>query len=239
MSSNVDTPWSRDAEGKTGLSRGAIVATAIRIADEEGLKAVSIRRIATELGARPMSLYSYIDKKHDLIDLMIDEVVQGHLLEEVPSDWREALRQIAEATREVARAHPWMIVAAFERPRLGPNTLRHIDQSLAAVSGLPLPFDRKRAALLAIDTYTLGFARWEASPRGRVKTGECTPAAAGMPTNEDLDAYLAEQVATGEYPHLAAVAEADLTIGVKGVSFETGLEWLLAGIAAEVEAAGG
>ena len=83
-------------------------------------------------------------------------------------DWRAALRQIAQRTRESARAHPWMIGAAFGRPFLGPNALRHIDQSLAAVSELPLSPERKRAVLLAIDTYTLGFVRWEVmSPKAK------------------------------------------------------------------------
>jgi AcrR family transcriptional regulator len=234
VESSLETPWNREAEAKPALSRAAIVAAAIEVADAEGLEAVSIRRIATELEARPMSLYSHIESKHELIDLMVDEVIAGNLIEEVPEDWREALRQIAQATREVARAHQWMIVAAFGRPRLGPNTLRHIDQSLAAVAGLPLPFDRKRAALLAIDTYTLGYARWEASPKGRKLAGKPAPE---MPSTEELDTYLAEQVATGEYPHLAAIDACDLTLSVRGVNFETGLEWLLAGIAAEVEAA--
>ncbi len=236
MSSQIETPWNRDAETKSGgLSRGAIVAAAIRVADEEGIEAVSIRRLATELDARPMSLYSHIADKRDLIALMIDEAMAEALLPgEAPSDWREALRQIAQGTRTAARNHPWMIAMAFSHPPLGPNTLRHIDQSLAAVSTLPLPFDRKRSVLLAVDTYTLGFVRWEIlSPKAG---GECAQREAGVPSKEQIDAYLREQAASGEYPHLAAIAESDLTLGVKPVSFEAGLEWLLAGIADEVEA---
>jgi AcrR family transcriptional regulator len=240
MSSDLQTPWNREpgAEArKGGLSREAIVAAAIEIADADGLEAVSIRRIATRLEARPMSLYSHIAHKDDLVDLMLDEVMQEALLPgEVPADWREALRQIAQATRTTALAHPWMIHSAFRKPRLGPHFLRHIDQSLAAVSTLPLPFDRKRAVLLAIDTYTLGFARWEVvSPAAEGKA--CAGREADAPSKEEIDAYLREQAASGEYPHLAAIAESDLTLGVKPVSFEAGLEWLLAGIATEVEAA--
>ena len=238
MSSDLQTPWNREptAEAKKGgLSREAIVAAALEIADAEGLEAVSIRRIATKLDARPMSLYTHIEHKGDLVDLMLDEVMSGALLPgPVPDDWREALRQIAQGTRATARAHPWMIASAFRRPRLGPNFLRHIDQSLAAVASLPLPFERKRAVLLAVDTYTLGFARWETvSPKAG--GAACAKGDAEMPSKEEIDAYLREQAASGEYPHLAAIAASDLTLGVKPVSFEAGLEWLLAGIAAEVE----
>lgn len=236
MASQLQTPWNRPEESRpTGLTREAIVAAAIEIADQEGIEAVSIRRIATRLEARPMSLYSHIEHKGELVDLMNDEAMGEAVLPgEVPEDWREALRQIAQRTRAAARAHPWLIATAFRRPLLGPQALRHIDQSLAAVSTLDLPFERKRAVLLSIDTYTLGYVRWEVlSPHS--KPSPCPAGGDEMPSGEQIDAYLAEQVASGEYPHLAAIASQDLTFGLKAESFEAGLEWLLAGIAAEVE----
>jgi AcrR family transcriptional regulator len=237
MASQLRTPWNRSTEPRpAGLSRETIVAAALEIADEEGLEAVSIRRVATRLEARPMSLYSHIEHKGELVDLMIDEAMGEALLPgEVPADWREALRQIAQRTRAAARAHPWMIATAFRRPLLGPKGLRHIDQSLAAVSTLPLPFERKRAVLLSVDTYTLGYVRWEVlSPHA--KGHRCEAGGDELPSNEQIDAYLREQAESGEYPHLAAIAATDLTLGVKAESFEAGLEWLLAGIAAEVDA---
>ena len=87
-----------------------------------------------------MSLYSHIERKGGLIDLMVDDVMAGAILPggPPPGDWREGLRQIAQRTRESTRAHPWMIAAAFRRPFVEPNALRHIDQSLGAVSALPL-----------------------------------------------------------------------------------------------------
>lgn len=238
MSSQLQTPWNRDAESRpAGLSREAIVAAAIEIADEEGLEAVSIRRIATKLETRPMSLYSHIEHKGELIDLMIDEAMgETHLPGEVPDDWREALRQIAQRTRAAARAHPWMIATAFRRPLLGPKALRHVDQSLAAVASLDMPFGRKRAALLSVDTYTLGYVRWEIlSPhaKGSARCGGW--GGEDLPSHEQIDAYLREQVESGEYPHLAAIATSELTLGVTPESFEVGLDWLLAGIAAEAE----
>ncbi len=233
MASQLQTPWNRSAEPRPGgLSRDAIVAAAIEIADEEGFETVSIRRLATKLDTRPMSLYSHIETKDELIDLMIDEVMGETLLPgEVPDDWREALRQIARRTRAAARAHPWMIHTAFRRPLLGPKALRHVDQSLAAVAPLEMPFERQRAALLSIDTYTLGYVRWEIlSPHAKGGCGRDD-----LPSHEQINAYLREQVESGEYPHLAAIATSELTFGVAPESFEVGLEWLLAGIAAEVD----
>jgi AcrR family transcriptional regulator len=240
MAAGIDTVWARDdaeGAGPQPLSRGAIVAAAIEIADADGLEAVSIRRLATKLDARPMSLYSHIGRKGDLIDLMVDEVMAGAIIPGGPptDDWRAALRQIAERTRASTRAHPWMIAAAFRRPFLGPNALRHIDQSLAAVSSLPLTPERKRAVLLAVDTYTLGFVRWEVrSPVAGAGDAPCIACPDGGPSAAEIDTYIAEQAASGDYPHLAEFVGKDMSLGVKAEKFEIGLEWLLAGIEAEI-----
>ncbi len=234
MAGGIDTVWTRDDEQAAGprpLSRGSIVAAAIEIADGEGLEAVSIRRLATELGARPMSLYSHIERKGDLIDLMVDEVMGGSVLPESPpsGDWRDDLRRIAERTRENIRSHPWMIAVAFRRPFIGPNALRHIDQSLAAVSELSLPPERKRAVLLVVDTYTLGFVRWE------LKAMESGAGDDSGPSGAEIDAYITAQAASGNYPHLHELGgKKSMSLGVKAEAFETGLNWLLAGIQAEV-----
>jgi AcrR family transcriptional regulator len=244
MAGGIDSVWTREAEQPAApqpLSRESIVAAAIEIADTEGLEAVSIRRLATKLEARPMSLYSHIERKGDLIDLMVDEVMGGAILPEDAAidDWREGLRQIAQRTRETARAHPWMIATAFRRPFIGPNALRHIDQSLAAVSSLPLPPERKRAALLAIDTYTLGFVRWELKSidKGKGGVGACAGIEDGGPSGAEIDAYIAAQAASGKYPHLHELgSKKSMSLGVKAEAFETGLNWLIAGIEAEVGA---
>ena len=241
MAGGTDTIWARDeaeADGPQPLSREAIVAAAVEIADTEGLEAVSIRRLATKLSARPMSLYSHIERKGDLIDLMVDEVMGGAILPDGPpvDDWRDGLRQIAQRTRETARAHPWMIHTAFRRPFIGPNALRHFDQSLGAVSSLPLTPERKRAVLLAVDTYTLGFVRWEV--RSQADPTTCGGVPQDGPSAEEIDAYLAEQVASGKYPHLSALGgKKHMSFGVKAEAFESGLEWLLTGIEAEVAGA--
>jgi AcrR family transcriptional regulator len=238
MATGIDTIWARDDEQAAGpqpLSRESIVTAAIEIADADGLEAVSIRRLATKLQARPMSLYSHIERKGDLIDLMVDEVMAGAVLPDGPpaDDWREGLRQIAQRTRETARAHPWTIAAAFRRPFLGPNALRHIDQSLGAVSSLPLSPERKRSVLLAVDTYTLGFVRWEVlSPKAG--GAPCAGIPEDGPSAAEIDTYIAEQAASGRYPHLQELGAKDMSLGVSADKFEVGLEWLLAGIQAEV-----
>src|ERR671934_1217855 len=137
----------RPAGRGRGLTRDAIVAAAIAVADDDGLDAVSIRRVAGELGVRPMSLYTHIASKEDLLDLMVNEVVAEALVPEpLPEAWRAAVREIAVRSHDAFVAHPWTLQAFSQRPRVGPNTLRHAEQSSAAVAGLGL--DAQTAATL-------------------------------------------------------------------------------------------
>jgi AcrR family transcriptional regulator len=224
--------WLREAatDDPDRLTRDRIVATAIELADAEGLEAVSIRRIATELSARPMSLYAHIGSKDDLLDLMHDRVVGEALLGEVPDDWREALRAIARTTRAVTLRHPWVIEVFGRRPRIGPNTLRHGDESAAAVAGLDAEPAAKRALLLAVDTYTIGHVTLE-------RSGALGPREADEEWRRALAEYVEREVARGELPHLAELDVRELIERGEGATaFEQGLEWLLAGATAQLDA---
>jgi AcrR family transcriptional regulator len=130
------------ADAKQPLTRARIVDAALEVADAEGLQAVSIRRVAARLGVQPMSLYSHIPSKDDLVALMLDEV-SGQLLipEPVPAQWREALRQSARRAFAAYVAHPWALGAMGQGARAGPNLLRRAEQvaGIATRVGLELP----------------------------------------------------------------------------------------------------
>ena len=108
----------------------------LALAYAEGLDAVSMRRVASELGVGTMTLCYYVATRDELLALMNDAMM-GELVVpagELPSDWRAALGLIAHRSRAAFRRHPW----AIEEPpgTLGPNAMRHFEQSLAAVDGL-------------------------------------------------------------------------------------------------------
>jgi AcrR family transcriptional regulator len=154
-----DLVWDEPEAAPSALSRGAIVQAALDVADADGLDAVSIRRVAGELGVRPMSLYTHIAAKDDLVALMLHEM-SGRLLvpEPLPEDWREALRLIARRAYDAYVAHPWMMRAFGQGTRVGPNMLRRAEQSAAAVAGLDLePADAWIALSIAHD-WTMGHA---------------------------------------------------------------------------------
>jgi AcrR family transcriptional regulator len=209
---------------RSGLTREAIIDTAIGLADAEGIGAVSIRRIAAVLNARPMSLYSHIASKDDLLDLMHDRAVAENLLDEVPADWRDALRAIARSTRAATLRHPWLIATGSDARGFGPHTLRHFDQSAAAVESFPGDDATRRALLVAVDTYTLGHVTLELAGKIYRRPGDDS---SWRTATED---YIRREVAGGGYPHLERYEMTEL-LGPDDAdaSFERGLEWLLAG----------
>jgi AcrR family transcriptional regulator len=205
----------RPAGRGRGLTRDAIVAAAIAVADDDGLDAVSIRRVAGELGVRPMSLYTHIASKEDLLDLMVNEVIGEVLVPEpLPGQWRDVVREIAVRSHDAFVAHPWTLQAFSQRPRFGPNALRHAEQSIAAIAALGLD-ERTAATLLAIvDEYALGHAM-----RALI-----------TPSEQELRDTFAETLRNtpdlSEFPHLAAAG----ATAPREDAFEIGLDALLEGL---------
>lgn len=227
--------WTRPvARRRAPLTREAIVAAAVSLADAEGLESVSIRRIASRLNARPMSVYSFagIESKEDLFDLMIDDVCAEMLLTEgLPKSWRDALRASAARSRAVLVRHPWWIDLLGRRVLIGPNATRYREQTLAAVAGLPVDQGLRMAAVTAVETYTVGQAAFAVDRRGLShKSGR--PFAQWRAA---VEAYQQSLMATGDFPHLARAGSMEPTSpeDLERV-FTRGLDWLLGGIAASL-----
>lgn len=115
-----------------------VVATAIILADEEGLAGVSMRKIADRLGMKPMSIYTYVPGKAELIDLMIDQVSAELPLPALEGDLRDRLERIARRQWEEYRLHPWLLDVDTSRPPLGPHVSDHWEWCLRAIDGFGL-----------------------------------------------------------------------------------------------------
>jgi AcrR family transcriptional regulator len=155
-----DLVWDEpDQPGSSALTRADVVGAALDIADADGLEAVSIRRVAGELGVRPMALYTHIASKDDLVALMLHEM-SGRLLvpEPLPDDWRAALRLIARRAYDAYVQHAWALQAFGRGTRVGPNMLRRAEQSAAAVAGLDLAPADAWIALSIVHDWTIGHA---------------------------------------------------------------------------------
>ncbi|MBE2997619.1 TetR/AcrR family transcriptional regulator [Nocardiopsis sp. HNM0947] len=121
------------------LTRGEIVAAAVRLADTEGLAAVSMQRVAGALGYTTMSLYRYVERKDDLLLLMVDAAMDA-----TPpgpredGDWRAGLERWCQEVVALYRAHPWMVSLPVSGPPSGPNGIRWMEAALREIcaSGL-------------------------------------------------------------------------------------------------------
>ncbi|MGW4891387.1 TetR/AcrR family transcriptional regulator [Kitasatospora sp. NPDC004240] len=133
-----------------------IAAAAVAVADAEGVEAVTMRRIAQELGLSPMALYTYVPGKAELLDLMLD-TVYARMTRATPADdgWRARVTAVAEDNRALYRAHPWVAEVSTSRPPLGPGLMAKYEYELRALEGTGLPDVELDAAL----THLLGFVQ--------------------------------------------------------------------------------
>jgi AcrR family transcriptional regulator len=232
--------WSRPEPGarRARFTREEIAEAALTIADSEGIDALSMRRVATELGSGTMTLYHYVRTKDDLLALM-DNAIMGEVVipeEDMPSGWREALTEIARRSRNAFDRHPWAL-EGLGGAHIGPNAIRHMEQSVAAVAGLDADFATKMEIVHLIDEYVVGYALHKRPP------GPTDPAEQEEWRARAL-AYIDEEVATGDFPHLSALMPpggmAELWSKMEESAsdeqrFERGLKRLLDGLQLELE----
>lgn len=150
--------WKPSAQqGRSGLTLEAITTTAVSLADAEGLAAVTMRRIADDLGAGAMSLYGYLPGKPELVELMLD-AVWGRVYDvgDRPGDqpdWRIGLRKVATQNWRHLLAHPWISEVTPGRPVTGPGASHKYEDELAPLDGIGLDdvrMDLVLASLLAL-----------------------------------------------------------------------------------------
>ncbi|GAB2794832.1 TetR/AcrR family transcriptional regulator C-terminal domain-containing protein [Streptomyces daliensis] len=210
------------------LDRERIVTAAVALADEGGLEAVSLRKVAARLNAGPMRLYGYISTKEELFDLMVDEVQAEILPEERSGDWREALRALAHGTRRTALRHEWLADLLGGRPALGPNGLAVAESTLAALDGLA-DTDTVMRAVETVSAYFTGAIRREI-------TNLRAERATGMSKRDWQRAHgphMTKMLATGRFPALAKAVYDGTDVDAE-TSFATGLDWVLDAVAARL-----
>jgi AcrR family transcriptional regulator len=215
------------------LGPDEITAAALAIADAEGPDAVSMRRVAARLNSGTMTLYSYVQSKEELLDLMLDAVMAEIVIPgELPDDWRDALREIARRSRAAYLRHPWLVALAGSRPRVGPNAIRHVEQSLAAVAALGLDNAGILGVIAAVDDYAIGHVYRE------ISLEQATGARHGdtQQWREAYGPYIERMLEQGGFPHLERIYRSDFKeMATDPGRFDRGLDWLLAGIAASIE----
>lgn len=146
-----------------------MVRAASDLADSDGLSAVSMRRVAQSLGMSPMSLYTYLPGKAELMDLMVDAAYAGLPLPDSRGrPWRHRLSAVADDNRALHLAHPWLAAVSTLRPPLGPGLMAKYEHELAALDGLGLTDVEMDDAL----TYLLSFVQANARAATDARTAQ-------------------------------------------------------------------
>ncbi len=148
---------------RSRLSRDIVLRAAIELSDTGGLDALTMRRLAEELGVEAMSLYNHVANKTELLNGMVD-LIFGEI--ELPShsdDWKTALRKRSISFRRVLSRHPWATSLRDSGTQPGPATLRHHDRVLATFRNAGFSLALTAHAFSAVDSYIYGFAMQEKS----------------------------------------------------------------------------
>lgn len=214
---------------KRELSIERIVETAIAVADQDGLPAVSMSRIASELGFTTMSLYRYVTSKDDVLALMQDAVCDIVIPAEDDrdDDWRVGLRRWSMASIEVIQAHPWFPDIPISGIPLMPNNLAVLDWGLREMRDLPLTDAEKMSTALLLSSYARASGIVERDVR-RSRANGATPPQSG----EAFTAALAELVTAERFPDLAPLVVSGSYTDAEDEQddFAFGLERILDGI---------
>ena len=233
MSTNSGVIWDRPARAARGpapsLSREQITAAAVRLADTQGIEALSMRALAVELGVGAASLYRYVARKDELIDLMVDKVM-GTVEFDVSGDWREDLRSFARGLQATILCHPWMAIEGAGRTSLGPNTAQCFERILRAIDGLGLAIDEMLSMIETLDAFIRGRALEELADQEAIRRS-------GLDNDQWMNIqapYVQSLIGSGRYPLLSRVvlhAHGPQDPDRLKRGFELGLELVLNGLA--------
>jgi AcrR family transcriptional regulator len=185
--------WMRPERSAVGRpaqwSRAEITGVALRVADAAGLEAVSMRRVAFELGTGAASLYRYVETREDLLDLMTDAIGAEYELAPPSGDWLADLIAFGEQARAIFRRHRWLAGLAMTRPIIGPNGIGLLEHFLTVLQGHPASIAAKMEAFAMLNGITAAFALQEQADPGLQARNL---------------AYLGHALTSGQHPRLAA-----------------------------------
>jgi len=209
-----------DTPQRPRLSRTAVLAGAVALADEIGVEPLTIRKLADHLGVKPMSIYHHVENKDEIIDGMVDTVFAEIEMPPPDTPWREAMRQRAHSARDALRRHRWAAGMLDSRTNPGPANLGHHDAVLACLRANGFSVAMTAHAYAVLDAFIYGFALQESALPGQGGDDLVDLA-------DDMMAVFAEA-----YPHLAEFTTAHvLQPGYSfGDEFEFGLELVLDGL---------
>jgi AcrR family transcriptional regulator len=216
-------------EPREPLSKRRVLETAVALAARDGFESLSMRKLATELGAGAMTLYHYVRNKDELLDAMVDIVFGEIALPSTDGDWRTEMRRRAISTRAALNRHRWAVGLMESRTTPGPASLRLHDAVLGCLREAGFSIELAIQAYSVLDAYIYGFALQEKSlPFESADEGA---AVAAEQVREFAELADERQLGTlaDEFPYLAEVVAGHVAkVGYDfATAFEYGLDLIL------------
>jgi AcrR family transcriptional regulator len=215
-------PNPTSAPARAPLTRELVLRTALALADQGGLDALSMRNLARELGVGAMALYYHFANKEEVVDGVIDLVFGEITLPGTGPNWRAAMRVRAISVRDALARHRWAVGLMESRRNPGPANLRHHDAVIGSLRSAGFSMEMAAHAYSVLDSYIYGFALTKLN----------LPFVSGDDVADIAQTMLAPFPA-GEYPHLVAlITEHAMKPGYDYADeFEPGLDLILDGLA--------
>jgi AcrR family transcriptional regulator len=199
------------------LTHDQIAGAALELVDREGLEALSMRRLAAELGVAAMSLYRYFRDKDELLDAVVEASSrQAESRVELAGPWQQQVRTLMRALHRNLTRHPSLVQIRLARPMLTPAALRLTEGAMRVLTGAGFPSATAARAYRTLFLYTFACSAFDA---GR-ESGQLVRLAASALTALPADEYTA---IAGAVPELAATMDAE-------AQFEHGLDVIIAGL---------
>ncbi|MEV0583296.1 TetR/AcrR family transcriptional regulator [Nonomuraea sp. NPDC050310] len=229
-------PWrTARKQPRRQLSQELIVETGLRILDDEGLEAVSMRRVAQELNTGPASLYAHVANKEELLELMYEQVI-GEIELPAPDDprpWQEQIREIVRNSQRTLARHGSIAATVMAGVPTGPNSMRMAERMLGVMLGGGIP---KRVATMAMDRLAMYITAdvYESS------LYQSMWRASGKEREQFVTDYFGQireyflSLPPERFPHLSASVE-EMLEGDGDERFEFGLDLIIAGIEARLK----
>ena len=210
---------------RVGLSRQAVIVAALRVVDQDGLEAFSMRRLGAELDVDAMTLYHYVKDKSEVLDGIVEVLIGEIDLPTPTDDWKEGFRQLAQSERRALLAHPNVLPLVVSRPKVGRNALELINTALGLLRGGGFDPDAAHNAWHLLQTLVLGFLTQELSEPLHPGTED------GKRRLQNLTEAV-QQLSQADYPYMAELArfrrcgyEDEFAYALEAVI--VGLEWQL------------
>ena len=210
---------------RVGLSRQAVIVAALRVVDQDGLEALSMRRLGAELDVDAMTLYHYVEDKSEVLDGIVEDVIGEIDLPTPSDDWKEGFRELAQAERRALLTHPNVLPLVVSRPKVGRNALELINTALGLLREGGFDPDAAHNAWHLLQTLVLGFLTQELNEPLHPGTEE------GKRRLQNLTEAV-QQLSQADYPYLAELArfrhcgyEDEFAYALQAVI--VGLEWQL------------